>query len=59
MAIKHYSIEGNGGCCSRVTLMALDVTDGKATRLRISEHNSRAVAERKMEKLERAIAAQP
>lgn len=55
--IKHYTIEGNGGCCRRVTIVAMVVVDGKATFQRISEHNSRAVAERKLEKLERALAA--
>lgn len=58
MAITHYSIEGNGGCCSRVTIYALDITDGKAKRLRISEHNLRTVAEKKLAKLKAAIAAQ-
>jgi hypothetical protein len=57
MTITKYWIEPGQGCCTRSTIIGLDVTDGKAKGVRISEHNSRAVAEKKLEKLNRALDA--
>lgn len=48
-----YIIEKNGGCCSRVTLKALVVKDGKGSFRAISEHNTMAAAEKKKARLEK------
>ncbi len=59
MAIIQYWLETPSGCCSRVTIMGLDVTDHKAKGVRVSQHNQRAVAERKLAKLIAALPVQP